>query len=134
MHFFQIYLFIPYRTDWRLTFYNLRNTSKFQNRVGDEERKKIWIPNIIFANSVKEQLVENDKFSILAIEQNGTGVQETDKYLQENMLYKGSENSVIYSRTYTMDLGCEFEQHSFPFDTQTCSIEVIFLIISFSFS
>jgi hypothetical protein len=134
VHFFQIYLFIPYRTDWRLTFYNLRNTSKFQNRVGDEERKKIWIPNIIFANSVKEQLVENDKFSILAIEQNGTGVQETDKYLQENMLYKGSENSVIYSRTYTMDLGCEFEQHSFPFDTQTCSIEVIFLIISFSFS
>ncbi len=115
---------IPSRTDWRLNFYNLRNTGKFQNRVGDEERKKIWIPNLIFANSIKEKLVENDKFSILAIEQNGTGVQKTDKYLQENMQYKGSENAVIYSRTYTMDLGCEFEQHSFPFDSQNCSIQV----------
>ena len=116
----------PYRIDWRLTFYNLRKNGTLQNNVGTKEKDEIWIPNLLFANSIKERLVENDKFSILAIEQNGTGVQETDKYLQENMLYKGSENAVIYSRTYTMDLGCEFEQHSFPFDTQTCSIEVIF--------
>ncbi len=110
--------------DWRLTFYNLRKNGTLQNNVGTKEKDEIWIPNLLFANSIKERLVENDKFSILAIQQNGTGHQITDKYLQENIVYKGSENFLVYSRIYMMDLGCEFEQHSFPFDTQTCSIQV----------
>jgi hypothetical protein len=115
----------PYRIDWRLTFYNLRKNGTLQNNVGTKEKDEIWIPNLLFANSIKERLVENDKFSILAIQQNGTGQQITNEYLQENIVYKGSENFLVYSRIYMMDLGCEFEQHSFPFDSQTCSIQVI---------
>jgi hypothetical protein len=107
-----------------LTFYNLRKSGKLQNNVGDEERKEIWIPNLIFDNSVGEMLIENDKFSVLTVLQNGTGLQKTNEYLQENIVYKGSENYLVYSRTYKMDLGCEFEQQSYPFDSQTCSIEV----------
>ncbi len=116
--------FINFRTDWRLTYYNLRKTGLRQSNVGDDERNKIWIPNLIFDNSVKEKLVENDKFSTLTIFQNGSGLQEMNEHLQENVKYKGSENFLIYTRTYLMDLGCEFDQHSYPFDTQTCSIQV----------
>jgi hypothetical protein len=118
-------LSIFFRTDWRLTFYNLRKTGQFQSNVGEEERNKIWIPNLIFDNSVKEKLIEIDKFSVLTVLQNGTGVQITNEYLQDNIQYKGSENFLIYSRTYLLDLGCEFEQHNYPFDSQTCSIKVI---------
>ena len=117
--------FINFRTDWRLTYYNLRKTGLRQSNVGDDERNKIWIPNLIFENSVKEKLVENDKFSTLTVLQNGTGLQKTNEHLQENMEYKGSENFLIFSRTYLMDFGCEFELHSYPFDTQTCTIKVI---------
>jgi hypothetical protein len=92
--------------------------------VGDNERKEIWIPNLIFDNSVKEMLVKNDEFSALTILLNGTGLQETNEYLQENIQYKGSENFLRYSRTYMMDLSCEFEEHNYPFDSQTCSIKV----------
>ena len=116
---------IFFRTDWRLTFYNLRKTGQFQSNVGEEERNKIWIPNLIFDNSVKEKLIEIDKFSVLTVLQNGTGLLETNEYLQENVKYKGSENFLIYTRTYLIDLSCEFEQHSYPFDSQTCSIQVI---------
>ncbi len=110
-----------------MTFYNLRKSGKLQNNVGDDERKEIWIPNLVFENSVKEMHVKNDEFSVLTIHQNGTGQQETNELLQENIVYKGSQNFLVYSRMYKMDLGCEFEQHSFPFDSQTCSIEVSIL-------
>ena len=107
-----------------MAFYNLRQTGKSQSNVGDDERKEIWIPNLIFENSVKEKRVKSDEFSTLTVLQNGTGFIETNEYLQENVKFEGSENFLIYTRTYLMDLGCEFEQHSYPFDTQTCSIQV----------
>ncbi len=107
-----------------MTYYNLRSSEDLENNVGDEEKDKIWIPRLIFDNSVEENLVENDHFSSLAIKQSGLGIHTLNEFLQENMQYKGSENFLIYLRTYKMDLDCEFEQRNFPFDFQTCSIKV----------
>jgi hypothetical protein len=107
-----------------LTFYNLRKSGKLINNVGEEERNKIWIPNLIFDNSVEEKLIKNDEFSLLHILQIRRGLQKVNEYMQENIHYQGSQNYLVYSRTYMMDLGCAFEQHSFPFDSQTCSIQV----------
>jgi hypothetical protein len=112
------------RTDWRLTFYNLRGTGDLQNNVGAEEKDQIWIPGLIFDNSVEENRIENDHFSSLIVQQSGPGIHKLNQVLQENMDFVGSENFLIYSRTYKMDLVCEFEQHNYPFDIQTCSIKV----------
>jgi hypothetical protein len=112
------------RTDWRLTFFNLRSTGDLQNNVGLEEKDQIWIPSIIFDNSVKENLVENDHFSSLTVQQSSPGIHLLNEVLQEIVKFKGSENFLIYSRTYKMDLVCEFEQQMFPFDNQICSIQV----------
>ena len=107
-----------------MTYYNLRSSEDLENNVGDEEKDKIWIPRLIFDNSVEENLVENDHFSSITIQQNNPGTKIFNEFLQENIEYQGSENYLIYSRTYKMDLVCEFEQHNFPFDTQTCSVKV----------
>jgi hypothetical protein len=79
---------------------------------------------LIFDNSVEEHLVENDHFASLTVEQNGHGIQILNEFLQEEIQFKGSENFLIFSRTYKMDLVCEFEEHIYPFDVQTCSIKV----------
>jgi hypothetical protein len=79
---------------------------------------------LIFDNSVEEHLVENDNFALLTIQQSGLGIQILNEFLQENIQYKGSDNYLSYSRTYKIDLVCEFEQHNYPFDVQTCSIKV----------
>jgi hypothetical protein len=107
-----------------LAFFNLRSTGNLQNNIGVKERDEIWIPNLIFDNSVEENLIENDQFSSLSIQKNNLGIQTLNEFLQENIQYKGSENFLIYSRIYKMDLVCEFEQHNYPFDVQTCSIKV----------
>ncbi len=113
-----------HRTDWRLKFYNLRSIDDLQNNVGVEEKDKIWIPNLIFDNSVEVKHVLNDEFSSISIQQDFPGIKDVNEFLQENIEYKGSENYLVYSRTYKMELSCEFEQHNYPFDIQTCSIKV----------
>jgi hypothetical protein len=113
-----------------LTFYNLRSSENLENTVGDEEKEKIWIPRLIFDNSVEENLVENDHFSSLALKQSSPGIHRLNEFLQEEVQFKGSENFLIYLRTYKMDLFCEFEERIYPFDIQTCSIKVrIFSLI-----
>jgi hypothetical protein len=119
-----------------LTFYNLKNSGNLINKVGAEEKDEIWIPSLIFDNSVEEHLIENDHFSSLTVQQSSLGIHRLNEFLQENMEFKGSENFLIYSRTYKMNLVCVFEQHNYPFDIQTCSIEVrkclALLILNFS--
>ena len=73
---------ITSRSDWRLSFSNLRDGGKVENIIGSEERDAIWIPNLYFDNSVEETYIYNDLLSSLSIYQNGSGVQRIDQYLQ----------------------------------------------------
>ena len=42
--------------------------------------------------------------------------------LYETTYFPGSENPILYSRTYALDFLCQFELQKYPFDTQTCRI------------
>jgi len=113
------------RNDWRLQFVNLKNETGRKNIIGKRERDKIWIPHLVFDNSVKDFQIKNDDFSSLMVDQNKNATKELNIYLQEDERYNGSENNLIYSRTYQIKLMCEFEQHNYPFDHQICKIKVI---------
>ena len=45
------------RNDWRLTFSNLKKDGTRKNLIGEEERKIIWIPELIFDNGILESKV-----------------------------------------------------------------------------
>jgi hypothetical protein len=112
------------RFDWRLTFVNLKKDEKHKNIIGTEEREKLWIPNLIFDNSVEDVQISNDPFSSLIVNSTGNFTIILNENLQEDEQYDGSDNGIVYSREYKMELLCEFEQHTYPFDTQTCHIKV----------
>ena len=57
------------RFDWRLKFVNLKKDAKKANIIEQDERKEIWIPNLVFHNSIKDSQVANDEFSTLMINQ-----------------------------------------------------------------
>jgi len=112
------------RYDWRLSFVNLKTQGKRENTIGFSQREEIWIPNLVFANSIKDQQIKNDHLTILKINQNGTGVLSINEELQENLEFNGTTNHLIFLRSYTMTLICNFEQHYYPFDYQICYIKV----------
>ena len=41
--------------------------------------------------------------------------------MEEIAYYKGSENSLRYSRDFYLRFECQFELHNYPFDTQICT-------------
>jgi hypothetical protein len=103
----------------------LKNESKRKNIIGFEEREQLWIPNLVFGNSIKDIQIKNDDFAILEINQNGTGILNFNKdNLKENLEFDGLSNNLMFSRSYKMSLICNFEQQNYPFDFQKCFIEV----------
>jgi hypothetical protein len=112
------------RYDWRLFFVNLKTDERHKNIIGSEERDKIWIPNLVFDNSIEDFQIMNDAFSSLMINQTGNSTTSLNSQLQEDERYDGTDNNLVYFRSYKMKLLCNFEQHFYPFDTQTCYIKV----------
>ncbi len=113
-----------FRFDWRLIFLNLKADESHKNIIGPDEREKIWIPNLIFENSLEDVQILNDPFSSLIVYDTGNFTNHLNNDLQENKQYVGSENGITYSRVYKMRLFCFFEQHNYPFDSQKCLIKV----------
>lgn len=55
--------------DSRLTFYNLKSFNGSGNNVGKEEKEGLWIPQLIFSNSLPEIHIKNDEDSYLMVKQ-----------------------------------------------------------------
>ena len=49
-----------------------------------------------------------------------SGIEEVD----EREIFKGSENRLILTQTYTHEFQCVYQLDSYPFDKQTCSIDM----------
>ena len=110
--------------DSRLTFYNLRGEMKRGNVVGSVERDDIWIPRLVFANSLPEFHIENDHNSIVMVQKEGAPIVHENTDLQENEYYSGSNNPFVYERYIDLDLRCNYEFSKYPFDQQSCSLQV----------
>ena len=49
-----------------------------------------------------------------------SGLEEVD----EREIFKGSENRLVLRQTYTHEFQCVYNLHNYPFDKQTCSIDI----------
>jgi hypothetical protein len=95
-----------------------------KNIIGPEERDTVWIPNLVFDNSIIDFHIQNDDFAVVRIHQMSAGVSSWNDELQENLEYNGTSNNLVFSRSYKLSLKCEFDQKEYPFDFQDCSIKV----------
>jgi hypothetical protein len=59
---------------------------------------QIWIPNLIFNNSIADAYVEGDVLSSVRVLRKSHPIVNSISDLEEKYLYKGSENSFIYTR------------------------------------
>ena len=106
--------------DPRLSFNNLRDEDNDNSIKG--KLKEIWYPELIFLNTNTEELTVVDERSQLAVRKGGQPEENPLDELLENMVYSGSENTLIMSRTYALTFSCQFDLQMFPFDKQTCPI------------
>jgi len=87
------------------------------------ELDKIWIPQIIFANTESNIVTTLDEKSIGKVIRNGTfkrSLLEEDENIYK---FRGDQNPIVVSRVYETDWICKYDLRWYPFDTQWCTME-----------
>ena len=96
------------------------------NILKDQERKELWIPEIIFANNDEEERMLLDKKALLIVNRKeAEGFPSTHRDLDAAEIFLGALNPILYRRTYSSKFDCNFNLESYPFDTQECKMELM---------
>ena len=110
--------------DARVLFYNIKPDEEM-NSLSLEEQLALWTPTIVFWNTKQQLRTANDENTFASIKQEGKG-SVIEKSVNEDInVFKGSENSIHMSRVYSIQFYCRYDMAWYPFDIQTCYIQMI---------
>ena len=106
--------------DHRLTWNDL-NDDKFLNIPTKRVLDLLWFPSIIFKNTPNNYETGMDSKVRLLVRKEGNFTLSTVHEVEEIAYYKGSENTIQYSRDFYHQFKCYFLLQDYPFDTQICT-------------
>ena len=109
--------------DKRLTYHNLKK-DMYKNNLGKEELEMIWIPPVLFNNTLKIMSYRDNGNPKIHIEKRGKHFVAPPSIIDENFYYLGSHNTLHLQSEHDLILHCNYELLCYPFDTQTCTLEV----------
>ena len=115
--------------DQRVHFSNLKSKD-LTNLIGYEKAADLWIPPLIFNNTKQNVMVALTPTANLFVNKKGKPEMASAASINEDFNYQGSENVFVYRIDYDNTFNCEFDLSKYPFDTQTCQIEVCFNILN----
>ena len=116
--------------DERVVFFNLKEKD-LTNLIKFEKAQDIWIPPLIFNNTKQNMMVILDQTSDIFVNKRSSAKMNKKSWINEDYVYKGSDNVFVYRLAYEMTHSCQYDLHRYPFDTQTCHIEVVTCFIFF---
>lgn len=111
--------------DSRVTYYNIKKEDTL-NSLSLEEQLLLWTPTVIFWNTEKQLKTVNDENSFASVKRSGNGAIIGREVNEDIEVFSGSENNITISRVYSIKFFCDYQMHWYPFDQQTCSMQLIF--------
>ena len=109
--------------DKRLRFNNLRSPPEIDT-LQPNEVDRIWFPFFIFENTNKKEKSLLDSMSSLKVVKLGDGKLNDDTDTENKYVFNGKDNPIEYFRFYSQIFECEYSLHWYPFDTQTCYLDM----------
>ena len=112
--------------DGRLSFFNLKLDEEM-NKLFSRERDMIWVPRILFSNTKSDLTSKNDKQTFAKVVRNPdiNGSLIGPEVNEDIMVYKGTDNIIKINRVYDVDLICTYAMEYYPFDIQTCTVDMV---------
>ena len=87
-----------------------------------EDKEKLWLPLVIYENTDHKyttRLAHAWEYTTrVLVERQGKFTLSGLDSIDEIEIFKGSENNIIMSQTYTREFQCNYEFEVYPFDTQ----------------
>jgi hypothetical protein len=103
--------------DHRLEYHNLKQ-GPAGNTLSEFEQRNIWTPLIVCVNTENKDVTNLSSNSHLKISRFGNYSRSKLEVVEEFNIFKGEDNSVLWTEDYSKSLKCVFNLGMFPFDKQ----------------
>ena len=103
--------------DHRLEYHNLHQGAA-PNILAHHELQKIWTPSLVFANTENREVTSLNHLSEVMVRKVGNATKSNIGVPEEISIYKGEENSLVWTENYVKTIKCVFNLEMFPFDIQ----------------
>ena len=106
----------------RATYHNLKEKTSL-NALTNYEIEALWLPYVIYDNTDMKEAVQLryggvEYRTILKITREGNFTRSGQEVTDEIEVFKGAENRLTMSQTYTKKFQCKYNLRNYPFDTQ----------------
>ena len=105
----------------RIVYVNLKHDQDL-NTLTEQEKKDIWSPDIVFANTESQDSVVIDRKVSARIQRLGHFVTSDRTQAIKANYFWGSQNPVTFSRIYDIQFICKYDMAWYPFDSQQCEL------------
>ena len=89
------------------------------------EAEKIWFPEFYFDNTREKVRNIIDDSAVLRVLRNGSGDLSSSEDTENKLIFRGGQNLLEYQRFYSQVFHCNFDLGWYPFDSQTCYIDIM---------
>ena len=122
----------------RATYYNLKS-KYYLNALSEDEIKTLWLPLVIYTNTDQKETtrlgVEWEWSTSVNVKKEGSCTRAKYEEIDEAEIFKGRENSLVMTQSYTHEFQCVYKLERYPFDSQvrrflTISVNLYFRNVS----
>ena len=110
--------------DARVSFYNIKTDEKM-NSLSLDEQLSLWTPTVVFWNTKNQLRTVNDRYTFASIRREANGTIIGKEANEDIEVFVGSENRITISRVYSIQFYCDYQMAWYPFDQQTCHVEML---------
>ena len=130
---YSIELQIQITLEWkeiRATYHNLKPET-YLNALSLGEIETLWLPMVIFTNTDQKETtrlgMQFEWSTYVSVKREGNFTRSVHEMVDETEIYKGEENTLIMTQSYTHEFQCSYQLGRYPFDTQVKITKYIFL-------
>ena len=101
-------------------------SESYLNALSQDEIGTLWLPLIVYLNIDQQETTRLgccvEWSTTVNVKREGNFTRSGYEVLDEANVFKGDENSLIMTQSYTHDFQCVYELERYPFDTQVGKI------------
>ena len=94
----------------------------YLNALSQDAIKTLWLTLVVYLNTDQQETTRlgwvNEWSTYVNIKREGNFTRSGYEVLDETYLFKGDENSLVMTQSYTHDFQCVYQLQRYPFDTQ----------------
>ena len=98
---------------------------KSMNSLSLAEQLILWSPTIVFWNTKDQIRTKNDENTFASIKRESDSSMIGKENKEDIEVFTGSDNGITMSRVYSIKFFCEYQIAWYPFDQQTCNVEML---------